>query len=69
MTDRKMIDIYQWLFNIEADLSSDYENKLNIFYNAKMRYLDDYLRLYESELKLKHFKQFSNDLIKLLEIF
>ena len=64
--DRLLIDIYRWLWCIEADLQNDYVNKLNLFVKRRSHSFYDYLSIYESELKMKHFKEFSRDISKII---
>lgn len=70
MTDKEMLQValYRWLFNTEVDLQNHYIDLLNNFSKFNQHDISDYFKLYEAELKFSHFKQFSNDLIKLLEI-
>lgn len=64
--DRILIDLYRWSWNIEADLHNAYIDRLNAFLSRSNHNLIDYIEIYESELKLKHFKQFSKDLFKII---
>ncbi len=69
MNDELQINIYRWLLYTEAEYENRYIDLLNNFNRvAHQHYLQDYLKLYEAELRLNHFKQFSKDLTKLLEI-
>ena len=64
--ERILIDLYRWSWNVEADLQNVYIDRLNAFLRRSSHNLSDYIEIYECELKLRHFKQFSKDLFKVI---
>ena len=65
-SERALILVYQYLWYREARLSDELE-ELRRHVKLVKHTPEDLLRLYEAEARYKNFKEFANDLTKLLE--
>ena len=66
MNDYEKINIFKWLWTMEVFYQNQYIDKLNNFMRHNEHGFLDYLSIYESEMKLKYFKEFSRDICLIL---
>ncbi len=66
MSADEKIELYKWLWTMEVFYQNEYIDKLNNFLKHNEHFFQDYLIVYEAELRLKNFKQFSRDICLIL---